>query len=597
MKSSESRRSLLWRLGLPIAMVQVLASVAVAWIAILVVDDFNQSRVEDVLSRHTKLLETLIESDPSEENMILSQWQAASPDIRLTLIDASGQVRWDSDSNPADMENHGDRPEVLGAVSSGQAVQTRFSDTIGESMTYVARQFVTNGESSVIRASMRSDLARAQIMPIIWSILLVLTALLVVTLGAVAIVSRHLDQHVRRLSEGAKRLAAGDFDFRSELRLPAALRPLGLSLDRIAEDQGERIHQLSVQQSEMQGILFALRTGVIAMGLDGHVISMNPAASRILLLDQFKVQGQPLDQLGIDRRLINFARSVAESGGHGTSEMSLDSLDGRQVVVQSEPIHDDDDQQVGTVLVLDDVTRMRRLEAMRTDFSSNVSHELRTPITAIQGYAELLFDERDDSKRRRYIEVVVSNATRLSAIIEDLLALSRLEDPEGSHLPERETLAVHELLDEVAVACSDEAADREIVLKVKCDEPLTCHGSRQLLEQAVSNLVVNAIRYGPPSSTVRLSAKLVESKLHITVADEGPGIDENSHRRLFERFFRIDRGRSREVGGTGLGLAIVKHIAQAHGGSVDVESAPGEGSIFTVALPILSEHNLNTLPI
>ena len=587
MRPSESRRSLLWRLGLPIVVVQVVASIAVAWITISVVEDFNQSRVEGLLSRYTKHLGALIESDPTEEAMILSQWHAASPDIRLTLIGASGKVRWDSESDPANMENHGDRPEILGAIASGQAMQTRFSATIGEGMTYAARQLVVDGEPSVIRVSMRSDLARAQVMPIIWSILFILTSLLVVTLCAVAIVSRDVDQNVQRLSDGAERLAAGDFDFRAEAGLPGALASLGVSLDRIAEDQGERIRQLSVQQSEMQGILFALRTGVIAMGLDGHVISMNPAASRILSVDELEVRGRPLDRLGIDGRLIDFARSVSEAGGHGSSEMTLDSLEGRQVVVQSEPIHDDDDQQVGTVLVLDDVTRLRRLEAMRTDFVSNVSHELRTPITAMQGYAELLLDEWDDTKRRRYIEVVVSNAARLSAIIEDLLALSRLEDPEGSHLPERETLAVHELLDEVAVACSDEAAGREIILEVKCDEPLTCHGSRQLLEHAVSNLVVNAIRYGPPSSTVRLSARSEESQLHITVADEGPGIDESSRRRLFERFFRVDRGRSREVGGTGLGLAIVKHIAQAHGGSVDVESTSGEGSIFTVTLPIL----------
>jgi two-component system phosphate regulon sensor histidine kinase PhoR len=153
------------------------------------------------------------------------------------------------------------------------------------------------------------------------------------------------------------------------------------------------------------------------------------------------------------------------------------------------------------------------------------------------------------------------------------------------------------LLDEVVIGCSDEAEARSIILEVNCDEPLTCFGSKHLLEQAVSNLVVNAIRYGPSSSTVRLAACAVESKLQITVADEGPGIDESSCRRLFERFFRVDRGRSREVGGTGLGLAIVKHIAQAHGGSVEVESTPGEGSIFTVSLPSSSEHNLNSLPI
>ena len=597
MRPSDSRRSLLWRLGFPIVVVQVIASVAVAWITVSVIEEFNQSRIEGLLSRYTGHLEALLQSDPRDEAAILRQWHTASPDVRLTLIGASGRVRWDSDSNPTGMESHGDRPEIRDAIASGHAVQTRFSATIGEPMTYVARRLEIDGEPSIIRASMRSNLARAQVMPIIWSIVIVLAALLLVTLCTVAIVSRDVGRHIRRLSAGAERIASGDFDYRAGPDLPGALATLGMSLDRIAEDQGERIRQLSVQQSEMQGILFAMSTGVIAMGLDGHVISMNPAASRILSLDELDVRGRPLERLGIDARLIDFARSVSEAGGHGSSEITLDSLEGRQIVIQSEPIHDDDDRQVGTVLVLDDVTRLRRLEAMRTDFASNVSHELRTPITAIQGYAELLLDEQDNAKRRRYIDVVTRNATRLSAIIEDLLSLSRLEDPEGSHLPEREILAVHELLDDVVRACSDEAAIRDIVLEIKCDEPLTCHGSSQLLEQAVSNLVVNAIRYGPPRSTVRLSAWSQDSSLHIAVADEGPGIDDSSRRRLFERFYRVDRGRSREVGGTGLGLAIVKHIVLAHGGSIDVETAPGEGSVFTVMLPAASEHNLNTLPI
>ncbi|MBG80734.1 MAG: hypothetical protein CMJ39_08525 [Phycisphaerae bacterium] len=597
MSNSGSRRSLLLRLGLPIAFIQILASIPVAWITISIVEGFNQSRVESLLARYTKHLESLIEADPQQEKTILSRWHGSSPDIRLTLIAASGQVKWDSDRNAVEMENHSNRPEVLAAIRTGQGVQTRFSQTLGEGMTYSARQFMAEGEPLVIRASMRSDLTRAQIMPIIWSILLVLSALLIVTLGAVAFVSRDVGLLVGRLSEGARQLAAGNFDYRSDSGLPGVLNSLGLSLNQIAEDQGERIRQFSVQQSEMQGILFALRTGVIAMGLDGHVISMNPAASSILDVDQTDIRGQELDQLGIDAKLIEFACSAADAGGHVVSEITLDSLSGRKVVVQSEPIHADDGQQVGTLLVLDDVTRMRQLEEMRTDFASNVSHELRTPITAIQGYAELLIDEEDNSKRRRYIDVVVSNAARLSAIIEDLLSLSRLEDSDDSQLPERQTLAVHELLDEVVTGCSDEAEARSIILEVKCDEPLTCFGSKHLLEQAVSNLVVNAIRYGPANSTVQLAASAMESKLQITVADEGPGIDEGSCRRLFERFFRVDRGRSREVGGTGLGLAIVKHIAQAHGGSVEVQSTPGEGSIFTVSLPNSPEHNLNNSPI
>ncbi len=593
MKPPESKRSLLWRLGIPIVCVQILACIMVAWVVITVVEEFNQSRIEEVLSSDGGNLEWLLRTEPKSQDAILSQWHANAPDVRLTLIDAQGKVQWDSDSNPHDMENHGDRPEIVDAMKTGQSVHRRYSTTLGEHMTYVARHFEVDGVSSIIRVSMRSNLAQAQLLPIIRSILVVLGVLLIITLTAVAIVSRNVDRDVRMLSAGAQRFAAGDFSYRVEAKLPGAFADLGRSLERIAQDQGERIRQLSVQQSEMQGILFSMGTGVIALDVDANVISVNPAAARILSLDEFDIRGLPIDQIGVDTSLIQFAKAVTEAGGHGSSEIILDSLQDAHVVIKAEPIHDEHDRQVGMVLVLDDVTRLRRLEAIRTDFASNVSHELRTPITAIQGYAELLVDEQDDAKRRSYVDVISRNAIRLSAIIEDLLSLSRIENTDGSQLADRDNLLVHELLDDVVRTCGDEAANRDVILKIECDEPLTCHANWQLLEQAVSNLVVNAIRYGPSHATVRMRAWSQDESVHIAVEDEGPGIDEEFRGRLFERFYRIDRGRSREVGGTGLGLAIVKHIILAHGGAVYVESTPGEGSVFTVTLPVASEHNLN----
>ena len=423
-----------------------------------------------------------------------------------------------------------------------------------------------------------------------WNDSMVATAIVVVmatTLIVIYLASRQIGRQVRRLAVGAQCVADGDLEYRFEQGLPGVLRELSDSLNRVAEIQGERIRQFGLQQSEMQGILHAMSTGVIAMATDGRVISMNTSVLNMFSLGEMNVRGRSLDEIHVDAALIQFANSVLSTDGQAHGELTLDSLGGQHVVVRSEPIRDGQGALVGIVLVLDDVTRLRLLEKVRVDFAANVSHELRTPITSIHGYAELLADATDESERLQYAQIVLKGAERLSSIIDDLLSLARLENPAQAQLPTREAVQIHELLDDVVRACGGEATSDNVTLKVECHEQIECHGSRQLLEQAVSNLVVNAIRYGPADSTVVLAAATtLDGEILISVSDRGPGIEPSQRDRIFERFYRVDQGRSREVGGTGLGLAIVKHIALAHGGQVELESDVGRGSVFSIRLPV-----------
>tara|TARA_B110000196_G_C21126742_1_gene656232 strand:- start:985 stop:2076 length:1092 start_codon:yes stop_codon:yes gene_type:complete len=354
------------------------------------------------------------------------------------------------------------------------------------------------------------------------------------------------------------------------------------------------------QQGELQGILQAMRTGVIALSTSGHVLHMNPAATTLLELDELDVRGHTLAEIGVDPQLDSLATSAMAVRSIEAAELVLDSTSGQRLVVHAEPTHDDNGDIVGIVLMLDDVTRLRRLEHMRADFAANVSHELRTPITSIQGYAELLAGEPESAERAKYATIIERNAARLSAIIEDLLSLSQLEGSTAELSSDRVAFSIHELLDEVVRACADEAASRDVTLKVDCGEHFECVGIQRLLEQALGNLVVNAIRYGPKSGMVVLDAQLgTDGEVHISVTDDGPGIAAEHRNRIFERFYRVDGGRSREVGGTGLGLSIVKHIAIAHGGRVEVDQAPTEGAVFSIILPLAgsagnaSEQNLN----
>lgn len=341
--------------------------------------------------------------------------------------------------------------------------------------------------------------------------------------------------------------------------------------------------------AEFATMLRVLRTGVITLDHEARIISMNPAAGELLGCAPQEVLGGTCADAGLDEALTSSVDTAIKTGRAAGSELVFSVDGGRRIDLHCEPITNEDGQRSGMLMLLDDLTHVRRLEQMRSDFAANVSHELRTPITSIQGYAELLSMEMKGSDQRGYAEIIERNVRRLSAIIEDLLALSRLEDHDPGQLTDRETFPLADLLREVVRASSEEAEKRNIELELQCATDLHCTGIRRLLEQAIGNLVVNAIRYGPESSTVMLSAvQESEYRIRISVADRGGGIPTEHLDRIFERFYRVDRGRSREVGGTGLGLAIVKHIALVHGGEVEVQSAPETGTVFGMVIPVLT---------
>jgi two-component system phosphate regulon sensor histidine kinase PhoR len=267
--------------------------------------------------------------------------------------------------------------------------------------------------------------------------------------------------------------------------------------------------------------------------------------------------------------------------------------DERFLQAHGAPLRDASGKEIGVLVVLNDMTRLLRLENIRRDFVANVSHELKTPITAIKGSVETLLGgaiEESDSAPR-FLEIIARQADRLNAIIEDLLALSRIEQEEeksGIHL---DPVAVRDVIQSALLSCQVRAQDKQVRLAVDCSGELQCPANAPLLEQALVNLVDNAITYSSEGGEVRIAARAAANGLEITVRDFGCGIAREHLPRLFERFYRVDKARSRKQGGTGLGLAIVKHIIQAHGGQVRVDSAPGEGSLFTISLPAKFNHS------
>jgi two-component system, OmpR family, phosphate regulon sensor histidine kinase PhoR len=372
-----------------------------------------------------------------------------------------------------------------------------------------------------------------------------------------------------------------------ETRVPsvsAAGNILGLERPlRDAAGRTERmIAALEDEIREREAVLHGMLEGVVALGADRRVLMINPSAERMLRVKP--ELGQPIAEIVRSAAFHDLIEEILSFERPGEIEFDLEG--GARLRVLGDVFRGPSGDLRGVVLVMSDVTEVRRLERIRRDFVANVSHELKTPITIIQGYMETLLDEVDEDPevRKSFIRTVAANAGRMHRIIEDLLALSRVESTGGEI--ERSPFDVRDLLDRCAHDFSAEAKTRGVRIETAVPAgvaPLSANEA--LLERAIGNLVDNAIKYGRPDTVVSLSVREEAGAVLFEVRDQGPGIDPGHLPRLFERFYRVDRGRSRELGGTGLGLALVKHIAIAHGGEAQVESRPGEGSVFRIRIP------------
>lgn len=379
------------------------------------------------------------------------------------------------------------------------------------------------------------------------------------------------------------------------------LRRAGEAITTIREDANRTKQQQAARiasiQQEQQAILQSMDGGVLVLDVQQRILSMNRAAEWMLGITGSASRGRLLQEVS---RQPDLQRYVSEALVDETDEreFALQGAPARRVRAAHSRLLDPDNKPVGLLVVLSDLTQLRRLESVRTDFAANVSHELRTPITNIKGYVETLLDmngQTDAEQSDRFLRIIQRNADRLGAIVEDMLMLTQLERPGVKDSLSAERTRVGQIVSMVEQNLEDEAAAKNMTLMTSVPEDLWAMVNPQLVEQAITNLVVNAIKYSPAGKRVWLRAKAVEPlkdavpadvpAVEISVIDEGPGIGEEHLSRVFERFYRVDKARSREAGGTGLGLAIVKHIVHLHGGRVDVESSLGQGSTFRVTLP------------
>ena len=394
----------------------------------------------------------------------------------------------------------------------------------------------------------------------------------------------------RRLLEGATKFSNNDLTFRIQPTGEPQWDRLSICMNRMARTLQDQFETLRSERTEQNAILESMANAVLAIDTQHRLMTCNKSAEELFDLDE-DAKGRLLEEVLREPGIHGLVNGMFEGSELKSTEFESNVLPGRRLSVLGQLMFSPNKDPLGVVLIVDDVTDIRRLERMRSDFAANVSHELRTPITSIQGYAETLEElgPKDSKESARFLSIIRRNADRLGIIIEDLLTLASLEGPGQLEEASLESMTVRHLFGELRDRMNRLAEEHAVTIVLKGSERLEFLSKGDLIVEALSNLVSNAIRYGPDSGAVTVTASGEADRISFTVHDEGPGIPERHLPRLFERFYRVDTARSRSAGGTGLGLAIVKHIALAHGGDIAVESEMGAGSTFTLQIPHRSD--------
>jgi len=593
-------KKLLWRIYLSFFASAMFAFAIITWYAIFSLRQFHQEQVGNDLLVHARL----IANDVAEYPVDTGDPAVAGAEkinrfcndlgrltrTRITIVALDGRVLGDSEENPDSMDNHKNRPEISAAMKGETGKSVRFSDTLRRTMMYLAIPVRRNGNMiAVVRTSL-------PLSAIDWALhtvhkhMLFGGVIIAVIFAVVALlILRQISRPLDNMRQVAERLAQGEFDARVPVSGYEETKALARALNQMATQLSARVRIITEQRNEQEAVFNSMVEGVIAVDKDERILHLNPAAAGLLKVRNEDAHGRSMQEIIRNPDLQKFIGNTLAQSGVLDGEIVIYSNTDHFLQLHGTVLTDASGMNIGALVVLNDVTRLKRLETVRRDFVANVSHELKTPVTALKGCAETLADGSSitDQERKSFMTMMIRHVDRLEAIINDLLSLSKIEFDAERGQVQLERSPVADVLRRAANIFTEQAVHKKIILTVDCPENLTTSINAALLEQAVGNLIDNAVKYSGEGTRVRVSAKLNGNDVEISVADQGPGIEKKHLDRIFERFYRVDQSRSRAMGGTGLGLAIVKHIALAHRGTIAVESTPGNGSTFTISIPAI----------
>ena len=577
------------------------ASVATATVTLLVatllfswsVRRSTNDRIERTLIAQTRLAaETLAHRQPGSPEELDAEADALGRSVgaRVTFVAPDGSVIGDSDISGAELrgvENHATRPEIAAARNAGLGVARRDSPTLRTEMLYVAVPIRNTSVPtlSIVRLALPLTDVRHQLSAV-WTVAAIsLAAGLVTSLGLAWLTSSFLARRMRTIADAARRYAAGDLSKPTNDRGADEIGTIARALDEAVLEVGRRATELLPDRARIEAILGGMIEGVLVVNEYGRLQLANDAARRML-----KITGAPEGSHYLE--IVRHPQIAAQIGyaldgeARPGRELALPMAPGATFIARSAPIAAATTR--GAVLVLHDITDLRKADQIRRDFVANVSHELRTPLTAVRGYVEALIDGvTDTAQQRSFLETIARHTNRMERLVRDLLRLARLDA--GQEPLERVTCHLEPLFRAVETELADAiAARRQHVVHDLAPEATAVDGDPSKLHDAMRNLLENATNYSPEGSTIALATRREGNRLIITVTDQGPGIPESDLARVFERFYRVDKARARDrkdPGGTGLGLAIVKHLVELHGGRVAAANQPSGGAVLTIDLP------------
>ena len=567
------------------------------------IERFYLDEAREHLTSKAHLIQSGI--DTKRENVSLQDFVKKSSslsEIRITILDTNGVVLADSKENPGSMENHrgvNKREEIEVAIKVGIGNSQRYSTTINEDMLYVAILASVENSNIIIRTSESMQSLNTSINKARKRIVLISIIILIVIIPIVIITSRLITRPLFLIGKAAKKISKGDMmdpipiSQKSFFSGTEEISSITVALNEMAKELDKKIATITKEKNEQKNILnyiniiqYSMSEGLIAIDLENKISTINKAASSYLDIDRKKDIGKQYDKKIKNKAIKKIIKSILKKQRPITKEIRIGQMKKMFFTVNGKVLKDQKLKPVGCLIVMTDVTRLKQLEAMRRVFVANVSHELKTPITSIGGYIETAQKDISLETKNEFLEKAINQNNRLNSIIDDLLRLSRIEAIEDE---DAFTLSTQKLLPIIEGSVEDIRENIKkygIKVVIECSKDIYAKIDSQLMREALINLLENAIKYGVDNSTVILSVKRKSNKILIDIENKGEVIPEKERDRIFNRFYRVDKSRSKKTGGTGLGLAIVKHISIVHNGTIEVHKSDGNTTVFRLTLPV-----------
>lgn len=552
--------------------------------------NYNQDNLKEELSKQTAVLSALLTEELAANNPVRLNELAVSLErktgARVTIVNPAGSVVADSHALYQTMENHLDRPEIQKALSAGLGMDTRHSATLDQELLYVARPIVDQGQTvGVVRLAV--PLALARNVPMTVNKLLIagtLSAALAAILLSLSF-ARSLTEPLHEIARVARKITTGDFSLKIVPRSGDEIGQLGSIINEMAGTIREQVAELSFAKNRLETVLNYMVSGVLLLNSKGEILLANPAAETIFAFKTSEVIGRHNLEVVRNYHLNEKVHETLKTGEVVT--VDLQTIFPEEKVLRAYFVSLPGDSATrGVLIILHDITAMRQVEQIRTEFVANASHELRTPLTSIKGFAETLLDGAldDPVARQRFVSIIDQEAERLTRLVDDLLDLARIESKKVKMV--MKAVNLRSLVMDIHDELNNRLHKTGLELSVQIPENFpAAKGDQDWLHQVFLNLIDNAIKYSPQGGTITVQGVDKGRELLLEIQDQGVGIPKEDLPRIFERFYRVDKARSRQMGGTGLGLSIVKHVIENHGGKIGIRSKIGAGTTVWFTLP------------